>query len=82
MLNVHMEEDCVRVLSEIAKNLVVSVLPGTAFNYKSAKGFFPAVRMTVPYNSQPVTILIVHKASADSRAITKNTNVNDGILLA
>lgn len=78
MILVCRRESGVLVVSGVVENLAVYVLLGTYFIDTFVRVIFPAKKKTVPYNSLPVQILIVHEASGDNRATTKSANVSDG----
>lgn len=53
----------------------------TSFIDKFGIGIFPTEGKIAPYNSQPVSILIVHEASDDNQTIKRTTDVTDSSVL-
>lgn len=76
-----MGETVVRVVFGIVKNLAFPILLGTQFIGKFFKGILPAKSKIVPYNSQPVPILMVYEASSDNRTTTRTTDETDGSVM-
>lgn len=72
----------VRLLFETVKNAEVSTMLGKSFIDKFVQGIFPTEGNIVPYNSQPMPVLMVHEASDNTGTTTKTTDVTHGSVMA
>lgn len=76
LLHARMTETYVPDMFVIVNNLAILVPLRTSFVDKFVKGFFPAEKKIVRYDSQSVTTLMVHEESNGNRKTTKNNRFN------
>lgn len=82
MLHVRMGKTRVRVVFGILKNLIVTILHKTSFIDKFVKESFPVEKEIFPFNLLPVQIVMLHQTPVDGQALTKETNVTGGKVMA
>lgn len=77
---VRIGESCIHVMFGIVQNLADPVFLGPLFMDRFLKGAFPGQKETVPFNSPPVPMLMMHEAESDKTEEQQDDTIDSTVV--